>query len=142
MKTKRKKIIALLICITIIIIIPTIIYKNKKTNNNIKKIIYNTNKSFIKEHNIEGITFTNIKCSYDGKDSLIKYTITNKTDKDINLKDYKVLVKDKKGTIITYIYVDFNKKLKPKEQKQYRNSVVGVDLSKAYSLELKLNNKK
>ncbi|MEE3342460.1 MAG: hypothetical protein VZS44_00005 [Bacilli bacterium] len=140
MKTKNKKIIALLILIIIIILIPIIKYNNK--DNNIKKITYNKNKSFIKEHNIEGITFTNIKCSYDGKDSLISYTITNKTDKDIDLKDYKVLVKDKKGTIITYIYVDFNKKLKPKEQKQYRNSVVGVDLSKAHSMELKLNNKK
>lgn len=140
MKTKKKILITLFICI--IIIIPTIYYKNKNTNNNIKKIIYNKNKSFTKEHNIEGITFTNIKCSYDGKDSLISYIITNKTDKDIDLKDYKVLVKDKKGTVITNIYVDFNKKLKPNEQKQYRNSIVDVDLSKAYSMELKLNNKK
>ena len=62
---------------------------------------------------------------------MISYTISNQTDKEIDLKNYKVYVKDKKGTVITNIYVDFSKKLAPKEEMQYRNSIVGVDLSNA-----------
>ena len=139
MKTKRKK-ITVLISIILIFLISIIYYSNNNTNNNnIKKIIYNKNKSFTKEQTIEGIIFSDIKCLYDGKNSLISYNISNQTDQDINLNNYKVLVKDKKGTIITNIFINFSKKIAPKEKMIYKNSVVGVDLSDAYSMELKLN---
>ncbi len=141
-KIKKKNLTILTIGLIIIILIPLIIYNNRNTNNNkIKKIIYNKNKSFTKEQTIEGIIFSDIKCSYDGKNSLISYNITNQTDKEINLKNYKVLVKDKKGTIITNIFIDFNRKIPPKEKMTYKNSIVGVDLSNAHSMELKLNTK-
>ena len=136
MKKNTIKIIS--ICIFIIIII--IVVKNiSKKETNI--LIYNKNKTFTKEQTNEGITFKNIECYYDGNDSMISYIISNQTDKEIDLKNYKVYVKDKKGTVITNIYVDFSKKIAPKEEIKYRNSVVGVDLSNAYSMELKLNNK-
>ena len=139
MKIKNKKTILLIASLILIIIISTIYNSNKNTyDNSIKRLIYNKNKSFTKEQTIKGVTFTNIKCYYNGEDSLISYIITNKTDKEIDLKNYKILVKDKNGTVITNIFIDFSKKLTPKEKMKYKNSVVGVDLSNAYSMELKL----
>lgn len=139
MKNKKKKILIVSIITIILIIIIYNVFNNDKGT--VNKLIYNKNKSFTKEQLKDGVTFKNIKCYYDGKDSMISYIISNQTDKEIDLKNYKVYVKDKKGTVITNIYVDFSKKLAPKEEMQYRNSIVGVDLSNAYSMELKLNNK-
>lgn len=139
MKNKKKKILIISIILIVLIIIIYNIFNNDKSE--VNKLIYNKNKSFTKEQLKDGVTFKNIKCYYDGKDSMISYIISNQTDKEIDLKNYKVYVKDKKGTVITNIYVDFSKKLAPKEEMQYRNSIVGVDLSNAYSMELKLNNK-
>ncbi|MBR3161882.1 MAG: hypothetical protein IKF19_04045 [Bacilli bacterium] len=140
MKNKRKKAIIGIICLIIIIILSSTFLNNRKNNSdNIKKIIYNKNKSFNKEQTIKGITFSDIECSYDGKDSLISYTISNQTDEDINLKNYKILVKDKKGMVITNIFIDFDKTMKPKQKKRNRSLVVEVDLSKAHSMDLQLN---
>ena len=135
---KKKSITITILCITLAIIIIFIISNNKKEEN---KLIYNKNESFTKEQIKEGVTFKNIECYYDGNDSMISYIISNQTNEEIDLKNYKIYVKDKKGTIITNIYVDFSKKLAPKEEMKYKNSIVGVDLSNAYSMELKLNNK-
>ena len=140
MKSKKRIIIILII----IILISIIYYNNKnKNNDNIKKLIYNHNKSFTKEQVKEGVTFKNIKCYYNGKDSMISYIITNQTNETINLKNYKVLVKDKKGMVITNIFIDFDRKIAPKEEIKYKNSVTDADLSNAYSMELRLekNNK-
>ena len=136
----KKNISKILIICGAIAFFAIIIYisTNKEEEN---KLIYNKNKTFTKEQVKQGVTFKNIECYYDGKDSMISYIISNQTDKEIDLKNYKVYVKDKKGTVITNIFVDFSKKLAPKEEMKYRNSVVGVDLSNAYSMELKLNNK-
>lgn len=93
MKFRENKQILLIICLNLIIITSFIYYNCKDSNNSStnsnKTIIYNKNKSFIKNQTISGITFTNIKCSYNGKDSLLSYTISNKTNQSIDLKNYK-----------------------------------------------------
>lgn len=134
----KKKIIIGIIGLLIIIVLFISFSFKKKDSVDDDGLIYNKNKSFVKEQVVEGLTFSNIKCTYDGKDSLISYTISNSTDKDISLKNYNVLVKNKKGIVVTTIVADFGSSVKANDSVSIVNSVVGVDLSDAYSMELKL----
>ena len=137
---KKKYILIIGICLivlSLIIVVFNIYGKNNNKDDNGLK--YNKNESFLKEQTIEGVTFKNIECYYDGTDSMISYVISNKTEESINLSNYEVFVKDKRGTIITNIYVDFKRELASKEEMQYKNSIADVDLSDAYTMELKLN---
>ena len=59
-----------------------------------------------------------------------KFTIVLHTDNN-----------DRNKNIISNIVIDFSREISPKEEFDFKNSVVGVDLSNAYSMELKLNNK-
>ena len=140
-KTKRtinvKRIIVLLIVIILIIfaLIKIVSKPDKKVTD---KLVYNKNESFIKQQKIDGVVFKNINCSYDGKNSLISYTIVNETNKKINLSNYDVLVKDKNKVVITRIAANVQQRLEPKKGVDMANSVVGVDLTDAYYMELKL----
>ena len=130
----------LFIPIVIIIIILAIIAVRDKTPNDGLK--YNKNKSFIKKQEVKGIIFKNIKCTYNGKDSLISYTMVNNTKKKIRLNNYDVIVKDKNSVRLTKIAAHVTQTLAPKESVDMANQVVGVDLTNAYYMELKLNTKK
>ncbi len=121
----------------IILLVPLIIIINIGKNNT--KITYNKNESFQQKQVKNDLTFDNIKCSYDGKDSLISYTITNETDKEINMKNYEVLVKDENDNVITRIFINFNGKLAPREKKEALNSVLNTDLTNAKKMELNIN---
>ena len=112
----------------------------KKVEDN--DLTYNRHKSFLKSQNIGGIVFKDIECTYDGKNSLIKYTIVNKTRKKVYLNNYDVLVQDKKKKLITKISASYKDTLKPKEKVERADSVVGTDLSKAHYMKLKLKTKK
>ena len=135
--TGVKRIIILLIVIILIIfaLIKIVSKPDKKVTD---KLVYNKNESFIKQQKIDGVVFKNINCSYDGKNSLISYTIVNETNKKINLSNYDVLVKDKNKVVITRIAANVQQRLEPKKGVDMANSVVGVDLTDAYYMELKL----
>ena len=139
-KVNKKNRKYLLIPVIIIIIILAIIAVKDKTPNDGLK--YNKNKSFIKKQEIKGIVFKNIKCTYDGKDSLISYTMINETKKKIYLNNYDVIVKDKNNVRLTKIAAHITQTINPKESLDMANQVVGVDLTKAYYMELKLNTNK
>ncbi len=139
MKKNAKMFLLIFAGIIIIVILAIIIIKNDKPET---KTVYNKNESFVKEQNIGGIAFKNIKCSYDGKDSLISYTMVNKTEKKIYLNNYDVIVKDKKNVRLTKIAANVTQTFEPKESVKMANQVVGVDLTDAYYMELKLNTNK
>ena len=137
----------LLIIPVIIIIVLIIINRNTSdltTKNNISNdgYKYNNNKNFIKNQKVDGIVFKNIKCTYDGSNSLISYTMVNETKKDIYLDNYDILVKDKNNEKLTKISAHVTQTFKSKESVEMANQVVGVDLTDAYSMELKLNTDK
>ena len=106
------------------------------------EIVYNKNESFVKTQKVKGIVFKNIECTYDGKDSLISYTMVNDTDKKVYLNKYDVIVKDKDNVRLTKIAPSVKQTLDPKKSLKMANQVVGVDLTKAYYMELKLNTDK
>ena len=137
----------LLIIPVIIIIVLIIINRNTSdltTKNNISNdgYKYNNNKNFIKNQKVDGIVFKNIKCTYDGSNSLISYTMVNETKKDIYLDNYDIIVKDKNNEKLTKISAHVTQTFKSKESVEMANQVVGVDLTDAYSMELKLNTDK
>ena len=134
----NKKYLLILVAIVAIIIVFFIV-KSNTTNDGLK---YNKNKSFIKTQKVEGIIFKNIKCTYDGKNSLISYTMINKAKKNIYLNNYDIIVKDKNNVKLTRISAHVTQTLAPKESVDMSNQVVGVDLTGAYYMELKINTKK
>ena len=138
-KIKIKKKTIVIIIVLILVLIGIIVLVNKKPKDNLK---YNTNKTFVKNQKVEGIVFKNIKCTYDGKNSLISYTMVNKTKNKIYLKNYDVIVKDKNNNKLTRITANVTQSLSPKESVDMANEVVGVDLTNAYYMELKLNTNK
>ena len=133
----NKKYLLILVAIVTIIIVFFIV-KSNTTNDGLK---YNKNKSFIKTQKVEGIIFKNIKCTYDGKNSLISYTMINKAKKNIYLNNYDIIVKDKNNVKLTRISAHVTQTLAPKESVDMANQVVGVDLTGAYYMELKINTK-
>ena len=133
---KNKK--NIIIIITIIITIFTCVKLNRRSLAEKEGLIYNSNKSFTKEQKVKGIKFKNIKCTYDGKSSLISYTIFNDTKKKIYLKNYDVYVKDKNKRTLTKIAANVMQTVYPKKEVKMANQVVGVDLTNAHYLELKL----
>ena len=137
----------LLIIPVIIIIVLIIINRNTSdltTKNNISNdgYKYNNNKNFVKKQKVDGIVFKNIKCIYDGNNSLISYTMVNETKKDIYLDNYDIIVKDKNNEKLTKISAHVTQNFKSNESVEMANQVVGVDLTDAYSMELKLNKEK
>lgn len=139
-KRNEKKIrtIIFLLIIIILIIFALIKIVDIKKQENSDNLIYNNNKSFIKEQKKDKIIFEDIKCSYDGKDSLITYKISNNTNKKLTLSNYDIIIRDKNKVVITKIVASVGQELAPKKSISMANSVVGVDLSNAYYMELKM----
>ena len=64
--------------------------------------------------------------------------MVNDTKEKIDLKNYDVYVKDKNNVILTKIAANVTQTLLPKKEVEMANQVIGVDLTNAYYLELKL----
>lgn len=148
--TKGKIIIGVILLIILFIgIISITIFLNNKnnttndtntnTNKNNETIKNNTNKGVVEDKEIDGITFTNIKCTYDGSYSILKYTITNHNNQDINLGEYEIVVKDKDGNVLANIAPTLDYTLK-KEEAYDTENIIDIDLSTAFSIELIINN--
>lgn len=130
-------IVIVLLCLLVIFGLIKIITKKDNQDN----LIYNNNKNFLNDHKVFGIVFKDFKCTYDGNNSLITYKIVNTTNKNINLYNYKIVIKDKNKNVLTTIEFSYNDILLPDKEIEISNSVVGVDLSDARYMNLKLNTK-
>lgn len=140
---KKNKRGVIVVTIILVLLLLFIIITGAHNNNN-KNVIndglkYNENDSFTKKQKISGIAFKDIKCTYDGRNSLISYTMKNTTRKEIYLSNYIVYVKNKDKQTISKIVVKSEQKFTPKEEVSMANQVVGVDLTDAYYMELELD---
>lgn len=111
--------------------------QEEKTTNE-TEIKHNTNQQVVEDKEINNITFTNIECSYDGENSLLTYTITNKTTETINLGEYDITIKDKEGNILAILAPTLDQNIAPGESYETGNAI-NIDLTTAYSIELNLN---
>jgi preprotein translocase subunit SecF len=139
MKLKKKEKIATIIII--ILIIAIVILSYLKLNNMINaknKIQYNTNKEFLQEKNIEGIQFSNFECYYDGEKSTISYDVTNTNANELNLEEYKLLIKDQNNEILFIGDTGAEETISPNIVQKIEFSV-DIDLSNASKIEIKPN---
>lgn len=141
MKNKKSLFIIILILLLIILVSSILFFKFKEDNKNdlINEPNSNLNQEFdsefIKDKEISGITFTNIKCEFTGGYSLLEYTITNTTNKAIKLVEYELVIKDKAGNIIANIVPNVEIELKPNEKYDTGNAIT-LDLREAHSIEI------
>ena len=139
-KKYNKKLIGItaIVLVCLMVFIGINIFTNEDSSDN---LVYNKNKSFLNDHKVIGIVFKDIKCTYDGNNSLITYKIVNTNNKKIDLYNYEILVKDKNKKVLTTIEFSYNNTIFPDEEIEISNSVVGVDLTDARYMNLKLNTK-
>lgn len=111
--------------------------KNTDTAINDSDIKYNRNENFLEKQEVGGLRFDDIKCTYDGKVSLLTYKITNITDHEISLTSYEVNVKNKKGEVLTTINLNLETKLNASKSIDIANEV-NIDITDAYTMEIKI----
>lgn len=145
MKLKNILISVLSISLILGIVFITIFMFNRKNTIDesekelLSETIYNTNDKVVEDKNINDITFTNIECSFDGSNSLLSYTITNKTQEPVTLGEYEIVVKDKDGIVLANLVPQLDIELKPGESFDTGVSV-NINLKDAYEIELVLEN--
>ena len=87
----NKKNIIILVTIILVLFVLASIFIYKHNNNSNNGLKYNENSTFTKAQKVNGIVFENIKCTYDGENSDISYTMINKTKNTIYLSNYDIL---------------------------------------------------
>lgn len=139
-KKKKMRIVNIIIIFLVLLLVVFGLMKifNGRSKGEIDNLIYNKNKSFIRRQKVDGFAFKDIKCSYDGKNSLISYTLTNETNDKIYLNNYDIIVKDKNKRPIIIIVASYDGEVESKQSVKLVSSVVGIDLTDAYYMELKL----
>ena len=151
MKNKKRNILIILLIILILLAISIIIaVKTLSSNNESNKDpeieipdpdegIYNNRQEIIQSQEVNGITFTNIECYWDGTNTNISYTVTNTTDQTINIGKYKIEAYDDTDTKIYSLSPYLGQDLAPGAE--YKEIISTADnLSEAYSIKISLNN--
>ena len=111
--------------------------EQKKTTTESNKITV-TAKNVIKEQTVSGLKFKNISMVVNESITTLKIDVENTTKKDIEVEEIIINVKNKKGKTIASLTGYVGGIVKSKETKKITNTS-DIDLSKAYSLEYKLN---
>lgn len=140
--TKVRK--TLIIALIGFIILGVIIFIASKSLSNTKDeehLEYNTNKKFLADKKIEDLSFENIKCSYNGSDSILSYVIVNTSDKTVHLDEYEIVIKDDKNKVLATINPNYDYDLEAKAKFETSNSV-SVDLTKASKFDITLHSAK
>ena len=97
----------------------------------------NTKEEVIKDREVDGIKVTNTSLvTVDGM-STLETTVTNVTDEDYNLVEYKIIVKDKKGNVIVELPGFVGDTIKAGESTVLTSSV-DKDLTTAESIEIEV----
>lgn len=130
---KRNLKLLLCLCISIVLITGCGCTKKKKE----EKRVYNTNDGVVKKQVLDGLEFDNTSLSISDNKSTFTTTVTNLTDSDINAKVFNIIIKDKKGKVLTTLEGYIGESL-PKGKSHTVQSNVDIDLKKAYEVEYKL----
>lgn len=135
-----KKSITIIVIITIIILsIMTIFLMVKdKSNSNINKL--NNNPNVIKEQTLENLKIRNVTITIDNnKISTFSADVTNMSDTENKIETIDIILKDKKGNILTTLAGYIGVGLKKGDVSKI-NATTEIDLSKATSVEYKRSN--
>lgn len=136
----KKKVVLIILSILFLIgIILSILFfsnnqEDKINDDKDNEITDNISKELTKDQIINNISFTNIKCSFQGNYYLLEYTITNQNNDRVNIGEYELIVKDKDNNIIANIAPYLDIELNPNESYS-TGSAIDIDLTNASSME-------
>lgn len=126
-----KKIIMIIISLLLI----TGCSANEQKNNNSK---VNNNENITKEQTIGDFKISNVSLISENGSSTLKITITNTTDHNVNINDFKVTFKSKSGSVITILNGFSIEDVEPNLGLDISLDS-DIDLSKATSVEYEIN---
>lgn len=124
---------ALIIFLTVIIVAGCGCAK-KDSKDAIKDVKVNNNKEALKDQEVDGLKLTNTSLtSINGQWELVTL-VENDTDNDYKLSEFKITLKDKKGSVVTTLTGYVGSTIKAKSKSEI-NTGTYVDLSNVTSIE-------
>ena len=134
---KNKKIIIIgVIAIIVIIVVGigiTMVFK-KTSHKEEEGFKSNTNENVIKEQTVGVFKFTNVSLNYQDNNSVLRVSVTNTSEKEENLNEFKIHVFDKDHKEIVTLTGFVGDKISAHETK-YIESTYADDLTNAWSVE-------
>lgn len=128
----KKAIIAIIVAVVILVIagiILLVINHNKKEGTGKEAI---TTENVIKDENFGGLDFTNTTFIKENGQYTLSMDVTNPSDKEIDLEEVNIVLKDKQGNEIVTLLGYIGDPMKAKETRVVTSSV-SMDLSKVKS---------
>jgi len=133
--------IFLIVMFLLIILLKKFVNYNEKEENNVineekNEIIEVSNEEVIKDREVSGILFSDIRYIYNGKETIITMDITNKNLETIEILKFEFIVYDKNNNLLGNFSGFYNKKIVNNEK--LNNLLVGTDrdLSDVYSMDI------
>lgn len=128
----KKAIIAIIVAVVILVIagIILLVINNNKKEGTSKEAI--TTENVIKDEKFGGLDFTNTTFIKENGQYTISMDVTNPSDKEIDLEEVNIVLKDKNGNEIVTLLGYIGDPMKAKETRVVTSSV-SMDLSKVKS---------
>ena len=138
-KYKYIFLVSIILIASIIFLINYISYnKENKQENEEPKIKENLNSGVLEDKYVGDFAFTNISCYYDGKESTLKYLLSNISETtEQAIGEYKIIIYDEKENQLTTIEPNITNIINPGEYIEVENKI-SIDLSKAYSIKIEI----
>ena len=140
---QKKKIIIILSGILVFILVFLLAFilfskdKNKKEDNT-PDITANTTEDIVKDYEVDGFRFSRTALVIEYGQSKLTTEVKNLTDKDIELKSFNIVLKDKNGNEMVTLLGYVGEVIKAGETKSII-SQTDVDLTKAKGIEYSIN---
>ena len=98
----------------------------------------NKKEGVVKTQVVESLEFTKTSLKYTDDKTVVQTTVTNKSDKDFNLKSINIKLIDKNGKEMITLIGYLGDSLKANNTKQI-TAMVGLDLTNAEKIEYSIN---
>ena len=122
---EEKKIIIFGLLLIIALVSLFISIKKEKGNKIENEIFRHREEGIVKEEEYKGIKITNIKMVTDGDYTTFSATATNTSDKDINIENFYINLKNKNGNSIAKLLGFIPEGLKKGESKKINSTAKG-----------------
>lgn len=145
MSEKVKKILFIISIILIIFIAIILIYIKRNEDNDVNvtpdgnnKVITNTNKDVISDKVISNLIFTDIKYTYDFKETKVFMNIINNNTESVKISRFIIKIYNEKNELVETLNPVYNNIIKPNSDINNFMVTIEKDLSNAYKIEIEL----
>ena len=142
----NKKALIAIIAVVVIILVAgvTFLLLNNKTTTDKKETKKDTKEAItaqevIKDESFNGLNFTNTTFIKENEQYTLQMDVTNPSDKEINLEEVNIVLKDKDGNELVTLLGYIGDPMKPSETRTI-TSAVTMDLSKVDSKTIEAKN--